>query len=214
MTPRFDLIIFDLDGTLIDSRQDVVTAVKRTLRDLHLPAVPEKLIDQNVGPGVKPLVQAILGPKHQDLFDRACELVLHHYSAHMLDHTRLYDGIDHVLRSLAKRKLAVVTNKPQAHADMILEGLGIRHLFGAVLGPEACARQKPDPDPIFKAMELLPALPAKTIMVGDTDIDITAGKRAGVKTCGVLYGFGTADSITAAQPDYLVTLPQELEEVL
>lgn len=210
----FDLIIFDLDGTLIDSRQDVVTAVKLTLHDLHLPTVPEKLIYQNVGPGVKPLVQAILGPKHQDIFDRASDLILHHYQAHMLEHTRLYDGIHDVLRSVSKRKLAVVTNKPQAHADMILEGLGVRHFFGAVLGPEACARQKPDPDPIFKAMELLPALAAKTIMVGDTDIDITAGKRAGIKTCGVLYGFGTAESVKAAKPDYLVNLPQELEEIL
>ena len=209
---KTNVILFDLDGTLIDSRMDVVHSVEAMLRQLKLPPVDRDLIFRYVGPGVKPLVRAVLGDR-QDLFDDGVRTINDFYSKHLLDNTRLYDGILDVLKKIQNKKLGVITNKPQAHADAILKGLTIDHYFSIVLGAEACTKQKPDPEPIFKAMKLLGGKPQSTIIVGDTDIDITAGKRAGIKTCGVLYGFGTAESLTKAKPDYLVHSPRELEEI-
>lgn len=204
MTP-IDLIIFDLDGTLIDSRKDIANCVNWTLEEMGLPAIDHRLIYAYVGHGVRTLMEGAVREAHgSDGFDRALELFDKYYMDHLLDHTVLFKGMAEVLEHFEAKDMAVITNKPQRYTDPIISGLGLDQSFGAVLGREACSNPKPHPDPVLKVLSSLPNAKERTIIIGDTEVDIEAGKQAGILTCGVLFGFGEAESVRQAEPDYLI----------
>lgn len=212
--PPADLIIFDLDGTLVDSKLDIAHSVNWVLTDLGLTPLPFAKIYQHVGFGVRDLIEHVVGREHADRFDKAMALLDRYYSTHLLDHTALFPGIEEVLESLAGRKLAVISNKPQKHVDAAIRGLGLSGLFGVVFGREAVTRPKPDREAIDTTIDRLAADRARTVMIGDTDIDITAGKRAGITTIGCLFGFGTEQNVRAAKPDFIISDAHELVELL
>ncbi len=210
--PEADLIIFDLDGTLIDSRQDIAHCVNWTLHDMGLPAIDHDVIYSYVGHGVRTLMEGAVKEAHgDDGYEQAMRLFDKHYSAHLLDHTQLFPGMADVLETYREKSLAIITNKPQKYTDPIIEGLGLGSYFGAVLGREACERPKPHPDPIYKVMATQPADKSRTVIIGDTEVDVVAGKNAGIMTCGVLFGFGNAQLVREAEPDFLI---QEVKELL
>jgi phosphoglycolate phosphatase len=209
-----DLIIFDLDGTLIDSKKDIAHCVNWTLNDMGLPDIAHEVIYYYVGHGVRELMAGAIKEAHgEDGYERALRIFDKHYTAHLLDHTRLLPGMDEILDAYNKKDLAVITNKPQKYTDAIMMGLGLDDYFGSVLGREATKKPKPDPDPILKVLEILPAKKERTLIIGDTEIDIEAGKRAGVLTCGVLFGFGEAKMVRDAEPDFIVEEAKELLEI-
>ena len=184
-------IIFDLDGTLIDSRADLALAVNLTREELGLLAIPEDQVVGCVGEGVRTLLTRAIPERPQEL-ERALAINQRHYRAHLLDRTLLYPGVRTALERLRRLDLPlmVVTNKPRAFTDLILEGLGIARLMAAVVGGGDCPALKPDPAPLRLALEQAGCAAVGSWMVGDHFTDLEAGRRAGLKRCFCRYGFG------------------------
>jgi phosphoglycolate phosphatase len=184
--------LFDLDGTLIDSRADIALAVNLTRQDFGLPPKPMAAIVACVGEGVRLLIERV-SPERPDLWDAMLLRQREHYREHLLDQTALYPGVAQTLRVLrdAGWRLSVVTNKPGSFTRPILEGLGVLGCFGAVVGGGDCPELKPDPAPLrLAAAQLGVTLDAGDWMIGDHVTDLEAGRRAGVKRCFCRFGFG------------------------
>lgn len=209
------LFIFDLDGTLIDSQDDISKSVNLALDRLGLRRVAESRIAGFVGEGVQKLIQRTLrestgaAPK-PELVSLAIPVYLEEYGQHLLDSTRLYAGVREALCALSWAQHAVISNKPEAFSRRILEALEIAGQFCAILGGDSVDKRKPDPAPLQRVMIDCRALPSETVMVGDSRIDIQAGKSAGTITCGVLGGFGTREELEAEKCDLIVENLTEL----
>lgn len=203
-------IIFDLDGTLANSSEDIVNCVHWTLRDVGLASPSKEAILHHVGKGVRPLIEATVRQQGGTFSQEILDIFDHHYSRHLLDSTRLYPFVIDVLEAYRSRAMAVVTNKSQKYTNPILEGLGIAKYFKAVVGRDACKERKPHPEPVLLALRSCGVEPSQAVMVGDTEIDVEAGRRAGTKTCAVLYGFGEEKKICDAKPDWIVSSAKNL----
>jgi phosphoglycolate phosphatase len=215
-TPRpCRLFIFDLDGTLIDSKDDIATAVNLVLAKLGFSPLPVSRVIEFVGNGVKKLLERTLREIHnhepdEDLLLEGIQIFREEYAEHMLDSTRLCPGVEDVLSRLSWADMAVVSNKPERYSRPILEGLGISDRFRAILGEETAHAYKPDPAPLKLAMELCGAIPVDSVMIGDSSVDIEAGKAAGVTTCAVTGGFHTKEEILKFDPDLILDDLREL----
>ncbi|MBI4549579.1 MAG: HAD-IA family hydrolase [Candidatus Omnitrophica bacterium] len=196
--------VFDLDGTLVNSRADITQSVNHALEGVGLPPLSEDEIGAHVGRGVTNLVRSVLGESHQDLFKKALARFKKHYSEHLLDHTALYPGVADTLERLSGLKKAVLTNKPTEYSVRILRGLRVERYFDSVLGGDALPVKKPAPDALLLLAARFGLRPEEILMVGDSAIDVEAGKNAGVRTCAVTYGFGTRAELEAAGADCLV----------
>lgn len=209
-----DLLIFDLDGTLIDSEEDLALSVNSTLARMKRQELPRKTIASYVGQGVSVLIERALGPGAADSeVERGVKIFLEEYQAHMLDHTTAYAGVQPALESLGGRKLAVLTNKPVKFTLAILAGLRLDGYFLKVYGGNSFAAKKPDPVGIQTLMAELGAPASKTLMAGDSATDVLTGRNAGAWTCGVTYGFGTA-TLAETPPDVVVEDLRELASLL
>jgi phosphoglycolate phosphatase len=198
------LLIFDLDGTLIDSRTDLVMSVNATRERMGLGPLPAGLISSYVGRGVSVLIRRSLGASASvAALERATTLFLDYYGKHLLDNTVAYAGVSEALEGLKTRKLAVLTNKPANFSRAILNGLGIAHYFSFVYGGDSFAQKKPDPVGVFKLMADLSLGTKQTMIVGDSDTDVFTGRNAGVWTCGVTYGLAP-HTLKTTPPDVLL----------
>jgi len=184
-------VIFDLDGTLIDSRADLALAVNLTREELGLPPIPQEQVVGYVGEGVRKLLARALS-ECPDRLEEALDINRRHYRAHLLDRTRLYPGVRPALERLRglDLRLMVVTNKPREFTDLILEGLGVAPYVSAVMGGGDGPRLKPDPAPLLLALERAGCGVQGSWMAGDHFTDLEAGRRAGLKRCYCRYGFG------------------------
>lgn len=190
--------LFDLDGTLIDSRADIALAVNLTRRDFGLQPKTLDEIVACVGEGVRLLIERVT-PERPELWDAMLARQREHYRAHLLNQTSLYPGVAETLKALraAGWRLGVVTNKPSAMTRPILEGLGILDCFAAVVGGGDCEALKPDPAPLQLAAEIMGVVLAPDDwMIGDHVTDLEAGERAGIRRCFCRYGFGEARGAT------------------
>jgi phosphoglycolate phosphatase len=208
-------LVFDLDGTLVDSRADLAQAVNHVLRTLALPSLPLDVITGYIGAGARRLVQRALGPEHEHHLDEGLTRFMGFYGAHLLDHTRLYPGIADVLRALAQRGvgLSVLSNKPEAMSRAILAGLDVLPLFTMVLGGDSFAARKPDPEGLQQICARLAIPPEQMLMVGDSVIDLDTTRAAGIAFCGVAWGFGFADLETRGTHP-LIDAPDQLLSIL
>jgi phosphoglycolate phosphatase len=185
------LVVFDLDGTLIDSGDDLASAVNATLARLSAAAPPlsAQKIRSFVGHGARTLVERTLeAAKLPQRADDVLPLFLEVYRGHLLDRTRLYPGVAEALADLDGYHLAVLSNKPGDMSRTILQGLGVAHRFIRIWGPEDVPARKPDPAGLRRLMEEAGAGPEETAMVGDSAVDVRTGRAAGVLTVGVSYG--------------------------
>jgi phosphoglycolate phosphatase len=203
------LFIFDLDGTLIDSRADICHALNLALTGLNIPILPESRVSDFVGEGVQKLVErslraATAREPERELVDNTVLLFREEYGQHLLDKTRLYPGVPEALSLLAWANFAVVTNKPESFSRRILNGLGIETRFCTILGGDSVRNRKPDPEALLKVMSQCNVPPSETVMVGDSRVDIEAGKAAAVTTCGVLGGFRNREELETAGCDLLI----------
>jgi len=184
--------IFDLDGTLVDSRQDLHLAVAHALRELGLPPRSLEEVTAFVGEGAARLVARAIAPQ-EHLLDRALSLWRAHYEEHLLDHTHLYPGVGAALAS-ARSLLAVHTNKPGGLARRILEGLGVLGRFAAVVGGDEAPR-KPDPTGTLEIMARLGARAEEVVFIGDSRVDRATAAAAGVRFVPVAWGFAPAGEL-------------------
>ena len=219
--PRaIQLVIFDLDGTLIDSRLDLVHSVNATLRHMKRPELPDDVIASYVGDGAPALIGRALGSEANDekLVRSGLEYFLTYYREHKLDHTHLYDGIVEALATLQNshngqpRKMAVLSNKPVHPSRAIVEALGLGKFFACVYGGNSFPTKKPDPEGARSILKETGTAPQKTLIVGDSGVDVLTGRNAGTWTCGVTYGFAP-HTLHDATPDVMLDKPGELAEL-
>jgi phosphoglycolate phosphatase len=215
-TIRF--LIFDLDGTLIDSRLDLVHSVNAMLRHLGLAELSGDVVASYVGDGAPMLVRRALGdPGDERFFKQGLDYFLSYYREHKLDYTLEYPGIKHALSRIrdAKglpRQMAVLSNKPVLPARAILKALGLDSFFLSVYGGNSFSTKKPDPLGVKTLLEESGHPAEASIIVGDSFIDVVTGRNAGMWTCGVTYGFAP-QSLSIAPPDVLIDRPEELAEL-
>jgi phosphoglycolate phosphatase len=211
----FEHVAFDLDGTLVDSGTDIAAAANHVLAGLGLPALPPATLRRYVGDGARVLVQRALGPAHEDRLDEALAAFLARYGEHLLDATRPYDGIPELLAALAARgvRLSVLTNKPVAMSRRILDGLGLLGRFVEVVGGDSLPTRKPDPAGVHHLRARTGTAAARTLLVGDSGIDVRTACAAGVAFCGVAWGL-TPESLAAAAPARIVERPADLVAVV
>jgi phosphoglycolate phosphatase len=219
------LVIFDLDGTLIDSRLDLVHSVNATLRHMKRPELPDDVIASYVGDGAPALIGRALGSEADDekLVRSGLEYFLAYYREHKLDHTHLYDGIIEALATLQNspngdshngppRKMAVLSNKPVNPSRAIVEALGLGKFFSRVYGGNSFPTKKPDPEGARTILREMKTGPQETLIVGDSGVDVFTGRNAGTWTCGVTYGFAP-HTLRDAVPDVVLDKPSELAEL-
>jgi 2-phosphoglycolate phosphatase len=204
MLNKLDLIMFDLDGTLADTGQDIIASVNYVRRRFKLDSLPGPMILSHLGLGLEFLIRGVLPSTHQHLVAQASEIFLAHYGEHMLDTTTLYPHVIDTLAHYAAKKKAVISNKPTKATIALLRGLGIEGYFDMVLGGNSTSRKKPDPEQLTHVLSSLGVTPSKALMVGDDKPDIEAGKSAGVHTCAVTYGLGNPEDLIKAKPDLMI----------
>jgi phosphoglycolate phosphatase len=208
------LLIFDLDGTLIDSKLDLVHSVNAARGLMNLPPISDELVSSYVGNGAPVLMRRALGPEASEAdVARGLEFFLAYYRAHMLDHTRLYPGVKEALDRLRETgaKMAVLTNKPVRFSRSIVEGLGLTKHFFQVYGGNSFEQKKPDPIGIETLLRESGLAREGTIMVGDSGVDIQTARNAKVQACGVSYGF-QPETFAEYPPDFVVDDMRELVE--
>jgi phosphoglycolate phosphatase len=213
----FDLIVFDLDGTLVDSRRDLAEATNALLGEAGAPPLSVEAIGRMVGEGAARLVARAFAAAHREAPAGALERFLELYDERLLGHTRPYDGIPDVLAELAARsRLAVLTNKPLAATRRLLDGVGLAPFFrpGAVLGGDGPWPRKPDPAGLLALAAQAQVPPPATILVGDSVIDWRTARNAGTAVCLARYGFGAETMPAEATPDRSAASAREIPAAL
>jgi len=191
---RIKALVFDLDGTLIDSKQDLVLSVNATLRAIGREGLPTELVASYVGSGAPVLISRALGePADPDLLQRALKFFLGYYEEHKLDYTREYLGVREALEELNGTPMAVLTNKPVNISMRILEGLGLAQFFQAIYGGNSFATKKPHPLGANTALAHLKVRASEAAMVGDSEVDVQTARNAGMISAIVNFGFGMHD---------------------
>jgi phosphoglycolate phosphatase len=209
-----DLLIFDLDGTLIDSKRDLAESVNATRGNLGLAPLDLETIAKYVGNGAPVLIRRALGPDYnEEQIEEALLYFLDYYRDHKLDYTRLYPGVRESLDRFRQEgiRMAVLTNKPVRVSQAIIDGLGLHDHFFKVLGGNSFDQKKPHPVGVDALRAETGAPRERTVMVGDSYVDVQTAVNAGVKSCGVTYGF-QPESLNDPKPDLLVDRMEELAD--
>ena len=209
--PRYEHLVFDLDGTLVDSRADLAAAVNYVLLSLGLPELLPPTVYGYVGDGARVLIERALGPAQEDRVPAGLAAFMHYYGAHLLDATRPYPGMVEALGVLGARgvTLSVLTNKPVAMSRAILEGLGLADRFLDVVGGDSLPVRKPDPAGVEYLRARTGTALAHMLLVGDSGVDVRTARAAGIAFCGVRWGLAP-DSLRAAGAEQIVDCPAEL----
>ncbi len=206
---RFRLYIFDLDGTLLDTRRDLTTAVNEMLAVF---GVKPKSLDEvvgYVGDGIRRLVERSMGVNSPDL-ERAEELFREAYEAHLVDATVPYPGVVETLQMLDRSHKAVFTNKSHRLSVRLLEELGILHFFSVVVGGDSVKEKKPFPEGIEHILEKTGTRTEDAVMIGDNKNDVLSAQKAGIASVFVTYGFSRLEHVLPHNPDYVIKSPGEL----
>ena len=208
------LIIFDLDGTLVNSRRDIANSVNFCLEKFGRLPMPEEKITAFIGDGTGRLISRVLGTSQRRPVRKFLELFYPHYLQHCLDNTNFYPGIKKILPALAKKFfLAVVTNKYQEFTEKILTGLGVRKYFSLIVGGDKTLNRKPHPEAIYYCLKRLSIGPQDTVVVGDSPNDILAAKASACWSVAVGWGFAPIDFLRKFSPDAVATKPAELKRL-
>lgn len=202
---KASLLIFDLDGTLIDSERDLADSVNATLAWKHKPPLPVETIASYVGNGAPVLIRRVFPEAKDEELPRLLRYFLDYYREHMLDATTLYPGVRAALDRLhaANIAMAVLTNKPVRFSMRLIEGLGLESHFFRVYGGNSFDEKKPHPRGINLLMAETGTPPPETIMVGDSAVDVMTARNAGVRACGVSWGF-QPETFAKAPPDFVI----------
>ena len=209
-----DLLIFDLDGTLIDSKLDLAQAVNATRSHMGMSPLENELVYSYVGNGAPVLIRRALGAQANELeIEEALEFFLEFYREHYLDYTLLYPGVRESLDRLrdAGKRMAVLTNKPVRISTAIIEGLGVGPHFFRVYGGNSFDFKKPHPIGVETLIREAGTTAARSLMIGDSSVDIQTARNAGVRSCGVTYGF-QPETLADPAPDRLADRMEEVAD--
>ncbi len=211
MSNEIQAILFDIDGTLLDTTEFIFQAYEHTLQLYNLPVFPREKLSNVMGQSLESIYQR-LAPQYTP--ELLCEVHRTFQEAH-LDLSFPFEGVEEILRTLHKNKIkmAAITTRSRRTSAKTLEGAGIAHYFDVIISGEDVKKIKPDPEPLLLALRKLHVKPQNAVMIGDTDADILAGKNAGTHTIGVTYGF-QGEKITQSNPDYVVRDLDGLQHIL
>ncbi len=209
-------IIFDLDGTLADTLDDLTDAYNHGLKELHLPGHTAEQYRRMVGSGSADLCRSALPPDRTDLIDKLLELGLSRYSDHYLDKTTAYPGITELLDELTSRniRLAVLSNKPDSFTNKIASEMFGQKRFEIITGQLDGTPPKPDPAAVLGILERMKLSPSDILYVGDSAIDMATAAAARLRSVGVSWGFGDRTELSAAGANYIIDKPNELLKLL
>jgi phosphoglycolate phosphatase len=209
-----DALLFDLDGTLVDSRRDLAVSVRYLQKRYGARLSSEKEVAAFVGDGVAKLVQRALPDTPRSGLDIAVETFKKFYREHCLDHTRVYPGVREALRHFRHKKIAVVTNKPVRVSGHMLDELGLTSFIAVLIGGDSLPNKKPHPEPVLTALRTLGVRDAKrAVVVGDGPNDVLSGRAAGTRTCGLKSNIGDHQKLTKSRPDFMIKNLKELMRI-
>ncbi len=212
--PGIQLVVFDLDGTLADTKKDLALSVNAMREHMGLGPLSLEAVTSYVGHGVTVLMKRALGDQARDgEVEKGLTFFLDYYAHHLLDNTIAYPGVREALEGLGSRKLVILTNKPTRFSREIIAGLGLASYFFEIYGGDSFPLKKPHPMGIKTLMSCVSIPAEKTLIVGDSDTDVLTGRNAGVWTCGVTYGFGP-QALEEAGPDILLDNLRDLPPLL
>ena len=218
-TGQIKLLIFDLDGTLVDSRLDLSNSINAMLRHFGKPLLPNEVIASYIGDGAPMLVRRSLGdPDDEAYVQQALQFFLLYYREHKLDNTYVYAGIKESLDAIRASRngdavhMAVLSNKPVVPSRAIVDALGLSDYFFQVYGGNSFHTKKPDPTGVQALLNEAGTRPEQAVIIGDSDIDVLTARNSGIYSLGVNYGFAPHTFVDAA-PDVVVDRPEELAEV-
>lgn len=214
-TRTFDLLIFDFDGVVIDSAQDLAGAARHALLQVHSGVPTFSFIRNCIGGGARNLLLRCLDEDKKDRVDEAMLLFREYYEQNCARRTVLYPGVLEMLEFYSRRKrIALATYKIRAATFKILEALSIERYFDVVVTADDVQRQKPDPECIHHVLQALHSSPDNAILIGDTPTDVRTAQNAGIASCAVLYGIGTREDLSACSPDFTVENILELKNIV
>lgn len=211
-----DLIIFDLDGTLINSSEDIAWCANNTLKAMSRPEMPLDVIIGHIGWGVRPLMEKLMPGEPDSVINEARGIFLNLYGGHLVVKTTIYPGVRQTLEFFESvgKKMAIVTNKPINLTEGILERLDLGRYFKMVLGGDSLPNKKPHPEPVEKVIKDMAASPGRSVIVGDSPVDCEAGRAAGANTIGVSYGFRGRGELLESGCEIIVDNFSELKDII
>jgi phosphoglycolate phosphatase len=207
-----DLLIFDLDGTLVDTKQDLINSVNAARTFLGMSPLPDDRVASYVGRGAHMLIRQAVGPEaSEETVAEALEFFLAHYKVHMLDYSQPYPGVPEALDRFrdAGKSMAILTNKPVRFSTAMIEQLGFGGHFFRIYGGNSFEQKKPHPIGVEKLLEEKSMEPLQALMIGDSAVDVQTARNAGIACCGVRWGF-QPESFAADPPDFVVDRMVEL----
>ena len=213
---NLETFLFDLDGTLINSADDIVEAVNYTLKQLNRKPLPKDEIIKHVGYGGRKLMEDVLKTDDNELIEKATNIFREYYLSHPCVYTTPYPYIEDLLKFLKEKgkKVGVITNKYEEVSKKILDKLKLSKYIDIVIGSDTVGEKKPSAKPINFALNHLGTEAKKSILIGDSEVDIQAGKNANSKTGLVLYGYGKIELAKQFKPDYIFKSPVDILKTL
>ena len=199
---NIDLMVFDLDGTLISSGKDLAAAVNFTLRKIGLPLKHEREIIGFVGDGVRKLIERAVGSARERDVEKALAIFSEYYEEHLLDTTSLYPGVADMLNNFSDKTKVILTNKRYKYTLTIIRGLKVEECFADVIGADTFPYQKPDARLIDHLLHRYGVAKSRAVMIGDGINDILLAKNSGILSVACLHGLGKKEELVAAQADY------------
>lgn len=214
---RIKLIIFDLDGTLVDSSVDIANAINYAIEPYGIKPITVKETINLIGEGITRLMEKLIKSHESEVRsnidkDVLIDRFLEHYSAHLVDNTTVYPGVEETLEQLNSYKKAVISNKREVLSVKTLDNLGLLKYFDLVAGSDTTSEKKPSPQPILYVLSKLNITPREAVIVGDSNFDIEAGRAAGIKTIAVTYGYRPVELLRNA--DFIINRMGELVNIL
>jgi len=211
---EINCIIFDLDGVIIDSSKDLINAVRHTMDKYCKREITDESIISYLGNGQRDLIKKSFGTVDDNILEDGLIYYRDYYYNNCTNESVLFKNVEYILNIFKDKSLNILTNKPEGPAKKILEHFGIMQYFDIIAGPETSLKMKPEPDGINIILDKLEIDKQKAIMVGDSDTDIVAGKRAKVYTCGIKGGFGNIDDLSKQNPDFIIDNIIELKNII
>ena len=209
----YDFLIFDLDGTIVDSIKDITSAVNSVRKEFGFEPLTVAKVRSHIGSGVRALVDKVVPEKNEEVIKEALERFKYHYERCLTDTTVAYDGIEKTLKSLPGKKKAILSNKTETFSREIVKRLGLSKYFVEVWGGDTAGSKKPDPKPILDLIKLTGSDPKRTVMIGDSVNDIKAAQSAGIASLAVLYGYSDTATLKKSNPDWTALTPEDIIKI-